>query len=376
MAAHSRSRPRWGGAWGVSAIGAVLLVAALAYGGRQLTAEALAPYPIAEAGVLIGLCGTILATGVWLRESEFTDNDLWRIAIWVSLGIILLVGLTAWQLLTQISGGVTLRDPLLTLVVTQTVGATAGLLVGLYHVQSLRNARAAERATAAAEEAHDVQDQLTFVHTLVRHHLRNGMHVIQSYVHLLEDHVDEEGAPHLETIDRRSQRLVGLVDEMQPLTAAIDPDSCLEPTNVVDLLEREAAHVAVTHPDCRIDISGVEDVAVRADSLLPAAIETLLRGVIERSAVEGPAVTVSVADDEECRITMAASGPALDGGIDQHLLASAQRDSVTDAAPSEGDADLQVAREVLDRYDGDLTVDRRTSGPRFVLTLPVVDTQS
>ena len=269
----------------------------------------------------------------------------------------------------------TLRDPLLTLVVTQTVGATTGLLVGLYHVQSLRNARAAECATAAAEEARAVQDQLTFVHTLVRHHLRNGMHVIQSYVHLLEDHVDDAGATHLETIDRRSQRLVGLVDEMQPLTAAIDPDSRLEPTNVVDLLEREVSHVAVTHPDCRVEISGSADVAVRADSLLPAAIETVLRGVIERSAVDGPAVSISVAADDECRITVAASGPALDGGIDQYLLASAHGGSVTDAVQSGDDADLQVAREVLDRYDGGLTVDRRTSRPRFVLTLPVADSE-
>ena len=48
---------------------------------------------------------------------------------------------------------------------------------------------------------------------------------------------------------------------------------------------------------------------------------------------------------------------------------------MTDAVQSGDDADLQVAREVLDRYDGGLTVDRRTSRPRFVLTLPVADSE-
>lgn len=373
MAAHSRSRPQWGGAWGVSAIGAALLVAALAYSSRQLTTEALSLYPIVEAGVLVTLCGTVFGTGYWLRDSEFTDRDLWRIAIWVSLGIILLVGLTTWQLLTQVSGGVTLRDPLLTLVVTQTVGATAGLLVGLYHVQSLRNARAAENAAAAAAEARVVQDQVTFVHTLIRHHLRNGMHVIQSYVQLLDDHVDQAGTTHLETIQRRSQRLVRLVDEMQPLASAIDPDSHREPTEIVSLLEREAKHFAVTHPDCRIEISGSEDVVVQADSLLPAAVETLLRGVIERSAVASPTVVISVTDDEQqCQVTIGASGPALDGGIDQHFLASAQ---ATEEAPPADEPDLHVARKVIERYDGDLSVDEQAPEPKVVLRLPVADTE-
>jgi len=368
MATHSRSRPRWGGARGVSAIGAALLVAALAYGSRQFATEALALSPVVEVGLVVALCGTVLGTGHWLQDSEFTDRDLWRVAIWVSLGIILLVGLTTWQLLTQVSGGVTLRDPLTTLVVTQTVGATAGLLVGLYHVQSLRNARAAENAAAAAAEAEAVQEQLAFLHALVRHHLRNGMHVIQSYVRLLDDHVDDSGTEHLETIERRSQRLVRLVDEMEPLATAIDPDSRYQSVDVCVLLEREASHFAVTHPDCRIDVSGPDGVTVRADSLLSAAIETLLRGAIERSAVNGPTVEVDITtNDGQCRIETTASGPALDGGIDQHFLASAHS---TDSV-SAGDTDLQVAREVVERYDGDLTVDDRASRPRFVLTLPI-----
>jgi len=368
MAAHSRSRPRWGGAWGVSAIGAALLVAALAYGSRQLATEALALFPVVEVGLVVALCGTVFGTGYWLRDSAFSDADLWRIAIWVSLGIILLVGLTTWQLLTQVSGGVTLRDPLLTLVVTQTVGATAGLLVGLYHVQSLRNARAAENAAAAAEEAQAVQEQLAFVHALVRHHLRNGMHVIQSYVRLLDDHVDDSGAEHLETVERRSQRLVRLVDEMAPLATAIDPDSRYRSVDVCTLLEREASHFGVTHPDCRIDVSGPDGATVCADSLLSAAIETLFRGAIERSAVSGPTVKVDVTTtDEQCRIETTASGPALDGGIGQPSFASVQS---TDGVAA-GDTDLQVAREVVERYDGDLTVDDRASRPRFVLSLPL-----
>lgn len=370
MAAHSRSRPRWGGARGVSAIGAALLVAALAYGGQQFATNTFSVYPVVEVSAVVGLCGTVLGTGYWLQDSDLTDGDLWRIAIWVSLGIILLVGLMGWQLLTQVSGGANLRDPLLTLVVTQTVGATAGLLVGLYHVQSLRNARAAENATAAAEEAQAVQEQLAFVHALVRHHLRNGMHVIQSYVRLLDDHVDEPGAEHLETIERRSQRLVRLVDEMAPLAAAIEPESRQQSLDVLDLLEREASHFTVTHPDSRIDVSGPDGVAVRADSLLAAAIETLLRGAIERSAVSGPTVAVDVAEtDGQCRIEMTASGPALDGGIDRHFLASA-RDEPAEETPV-GDTDLQIAREVVERYDGRLTVDEETGRPRFVLTLPV-----
>lgn len=365
MATHSRSLPQWGGAWGISAIGAMLLVAALAAGSRLLTAEALSLYPIAESIVVLGLCGTVLASGYRLRRSYLTDRELWRIAIWVSLGVILLIGLTTWQLLTQIRGGATLRDPLVTLVMTQTVGATVGLVVGTYHVQSLRNERRAENATAKATEARAAQDQLAFVHTLVRHHLRNGMHVIQSYARHLESHVDDEGATHLETIQRRSERLVALVDELRPLAEAIDADERLEPTALATLVEREAAHFEITRPESSIEIEADRDVSVRADSLLSAAVENLLRSAIERSAVREPTVTIRIDRVRECgRITITASGPVLDGGFDRHVL-DAARDSIDGS-----DVDVHVAREVLERYDGRLSVER-DGGPRFVVRLPV-----
>lgn len=365
MATHSRLQPRRGGAWGVSAIGATLVVGALAYGSRQLTTSPVSVYPTVETLLLVGLGGTVLGTGYWLERSDLTDGDLWRIAVWVSLGIILLVGLTMWQLLTQVRGGATVRDPLLTMVVTQTVGATAGLLVGIYHVQSLRNARAAESAVAAAQQAQAAQDQLTFVHTLVRHHLRNGMHVIQSYVRHLEPHVDGDGRPHLRTIEQRSRRLVRLVDEMRPLAAAIDPDEQLESTDVTALVEHEAAHFQVTHPETAIEFEPADSApTVQADSLLSAAIETLLRGAIERSGVRGPTVTVAVRDDtDRCRVSIEASGPVVDGGIDRRFR--------TDGATDDGwDADLNVARQVLERYDGALTVDTAAAGPRFLVDLP------
>lgn len=365
MATRSRTTPWGGGAWGVSAIGTVLVLTALAYGTERVGTSA-AMYPVVETAVLLGLGGTVLGTGRWLQRSDLAERDLWRIAVWVSLGIILLVSLTVWQLLTQVRGGGTLRNPMLTLIVTQTVGATAGLLVGIYHVRSLQNARAAENASAAAAEAQATQDQLAFIHTLIRHHMRNGMQVIQSYATRLEPHVDGEGATHLTTIQRRSERLVRIVEEMQPLTDALEPDGQLHPTGLTTIIERESEHVELTHSESSITVTEPDaEPYVRADSLLSAAVETLLRCAIEHSGTHGPAVEVTVERDvDTCRVTIAASGPIVDGGIEQRLVARAQTDE---------DAGLQIARRILDRYDGSLTVTNRTEGPEYTVELPLAD---
>ncbi|MEF8826017.1 MAG: HAMP domain-containing sensor histidine kinase [Halapricum sp.] len=365
MATRSRTTPWRGGAWSVSAIGTALVFAALAYGGRRLGTDT-SMYPVVETGVLLGLGGTVLCTGRWLRRSDLADRDLWRIAVWVSLGIILLVALTVWQLLTQVQGGATLRNPLLTLVVTQSVGATAGLLVGIYHVRSLRNARAAENATAAAEEALATQDQLEFVHMLVRHHMRNGMQVIQSYTNRLEPHVDGEGASHLATIQRRSERLVKIVEELQPVTDALEPDGRLRPTDLATVVEREAEHAALIHSESSIVATTPQtEPYVRADSLLPAAFETLFRHAVDHSGDRDPTVEATVeCDADVCRVTILASGPAVDGGIDRAFQTSVADDE---------DAGLHIARKVLDRYGGTLSVGRENGGPRYTVELPLAD---
>lgn len=362
MATHSRTTRR-GGAWGVSVLGIGLAAGAIAYGVAQADWSL---YPIVEILLLLGLAGTVAATGAWLARSDLPEHQCWRVASWVGIGIITMVGLALWLLLTQVRGGAQLSNPLLTLVVTETVGATMGLLVGVYNVRAVQNANVANKAAVAAGEARAEQGQLAFVHSLLRHHLFNGMQVIQSYTRRLSNHVDPEGQPHLDTIRRRSERLVTLVENMQPLARTLSEGDRLEPTDVTDTIDGEATLLAVTRPGVSVEVDTPEEpVLVQADSLLAAAFENLLRGAIERSAVADPTVNVTVeSDGDSCTVTVAASGPSLDGGIDRQFLLAGQTDGGADV-------DLFIVEELLERYDSTLENDSGPEGPTFIVTLPL-----
>jgi signal transduction histidine kinase len=369
MATHSRQRSRRGGAWGVSAIGSGLAVGALAYGLQSVQSTGIQLfYPAVEVLLLLALAGTVAVAGAWLHRSDLPAIECWRVASWVGLGVITLVGLTTWQLLTQVRGGATLHDPLLTLLVTQTVGATLGLLVGIYHVRAVENARAAEDAAAAASDARAAQSQLAFVHSLLRHHLFNGMQVIQSYTTRLAENVDDEGREDLETIQRRSERLVTLVENMQPLARTLTDSDRLHGLDVESTIRDEVEHVEIGPHGATVTVDGPErPVAVQADSLLPTVFENLLRSAIERSAVASPEVDITIRPTgDACEVVVAATGPAVEQGIDRRFLAAARPDTAHD-----DDIDLHLVRELLDRYDGSLTV--AESGPKFVVRLPLAD---
>jgi signal transduction histidine kinase len=363
MAVHQRWQRRRGGAWGITLIGVALGGATLAYGFRivQTNVQSLV-YPVIDFLTLLVLAGTVAYAGHRLATSDLGNDHLWQIAVWVGLGVIFMWLLSAWQLLMQLRHGVALVDPLIGFVVTQSVGAVAGLLVGVYHVHTVTNVR---HAQAQAAQAQTREDRLAFLHTLLRHHLFNGMQVIQSYTDRLHDHVDDAGRSHIETIQTRSDRLVTLVENMDVLVHSLSEQVSLEPVDLVATARQEATHLDRTNGSTSITVTGPESLSIQADRLLPAAIENLLRSTIEHSDARPLALTVAIGVDAEMA-TLSISAP--DHELGDHVPDPHERS--VDAVGDTDQLDVFIARELIDRYGGTLTIsddDHRTFEVQFPL---------
>jgi signal transduction histidine kinase len=357
-----------GGAWGVTFIGATLAVTAIGYAVRSVPTAGL--YPLFDAGVLFVLGGTVAAAGYWLGVSDVDGPEVQRIAIAVGLGVIGASALMGWQLLAQVRQGAGVREPLVVLALTGTVGAVCGLLVGFYHVRSVRHAREAEEARAAAREARASTEQLRFFTHLLRHHLCNGVQVIRSHAQFLTDHVDEDGETHVDTIRRRSDRLVDVVENMRVLTASSTGDLSLESVDLVASVEREVAAVGRTHQNVSLTASiPDETIEVTAGPLLGAVCETVLVNAIDRASIDHPTVAVAIeATESHGVVTITAPGPERDEDIGTLIERAELR-----RAAGEQQLDFYVTKRLVGEYGGEFTVDDDSEETRFDIAIPLAD---
>jgi two-component system OmpR family sensor kinase len=371
-----------GGAWGITLIGVTLGCAAVAYGVSIGRTSNSILYPALDFLLLLAMAGTVAGSGYWLGKSDVEGPELWQIATWVGLGVIVMGVLTAWQLLAQARQGVALQQPLVVVAFTQTVGAVAGLLVGVYHVRAVRKARVvrdaredARQARAEAESARDAEDQLRFLNHLLRHHLFNGIQVIRSNAEFLGEYVDDDGHSHVETIRRRSDRLVRLVENMRVLVQSLSEERTLGTVDLVDALEREIEVVKQTYGSDVFETEGVEgEVFVTADTLLPTVFENLLRSTVEHSANHVPEIEISLETTEETAVvTIQSRGSALADGIERHFAESAD---ITETA-SEESTDFYVSRRLVSNYGGDIDVTEPAEGTATIrVELPLADASS
>lgn len=286
----------------------------------------------------------VIYAGSWLFLSDVPDHAVGRIALASLAGLVGLIGVALW-----LGGGRTLVSggAVSTAVDVGTVGASAGLLVGLEGER--RRGREPGRQEARRAEA-----QFAFVNRLLRHHLLNGMAVIQGYAQLLAE-AEDEPAPELEVIRRRSDEVADLIRNLETLGRAAAgelPTQSVEPTPPLRAAietVREDASVAV-----ETDLD--HDEVIRAPSELTTVFESVLDAAVNGSG-EGPIqVTSRVNDEFVVRI---------EGGGDA-VVPSAERLPAT--AHDDGGLGLFLAETLVAGVDGRL---ERTDDGAVVVGLPL-----
>ncbi|MEA5406292.1 HAMP domain-containing sensor histidine kinase [Haloarculaceae archaeon H-GB2-1] len=360
---------------GVTLLGISLVGAALAYAVSVDTETGGLLYPLVDFLVLVSLASTVTYSGYYLGKSDVEPKQLWTVATSVGLGIIVMATLMGWQLLAQLRMGGVVQAPLVLLVVTQSVGAVIGLLVGIYHIETIRKERKLQEARTAAREAREENDQLEFLNHLLRHHMFNGVQVVRSYATILGDHVDESGQSHIETIQYRSDRLVAIVDNMRVLVQSLTDDHHLDPQSLATAIENEIEVLGQTYDQATFEVHGLDDQYVSADSLLPAVFENLLRNAIEHNTATDPHVTVRVeTTDETVAVHIIDNGDGPPDGIEEKFLQSAE---LRDPTAKEGTG-LYIANRLVTKYGGDIHLedDAGTDSARFVVELPLATAPS
>jgi signal transduction histidine kinase len=217
------------------------------------------------------------------------------------------------------------------------------------------------------------EQRLSVVNRVLRHNLRNELNVVLGRADWLRrnGHVDDDGLPHVDTIERVAERLVELSDHARHVDQTLDGLNH-EATPVAEVV---ADAVACVEPDLSrsldVTIQAGDDVAV--DSALGTALRHLL-AVVDTGCDGSVTVRVTVEPDGSV-VTVTVEAPAPIVPDNSRRAIDGQFEGALQHSPG---LRTWIVRWICESVDGSPSLhaadDRGTE--RITLAVPIVGTNA
>lgn len=303
-------------------------------------------------GVVLG--GSFIYVGVQLFQSSLLDENVWRVAQWGAVGLLLPVLL--YGLFFALLAEAAMTRPQLFLYNIAT-GGIAGVLFG--SVLELR------RQNSIANR----QNQRNAVlYRVLRHNLRTAMNVVGGHADRLERTADASVQPHTAVIRDQADEMVALS------TTARQGDRRLEnaspvPTDVTTSVDdaRTTDDQAASAPP--VETTVPERAVAYADANLDYVLAVLLRHA-RATAPDGAAPITLRVSTARWAVLLVVEVP--DDGALHDRLAILTRDTETPLQHLDG-VDLWVAKWLVDAYHGTLTTAARADATVVTVRLRRAD---
>lgn len=219
--------------------------------------------------------------------------------------------------------------------------------------------------------------QLELLNRVLRHDIRNDMHVILAWTEFLEPHVDSEGEEMLDRILSSAHHIVELTDIAKTIVEGIftDVDPQLEPIAIPSFLTRVVERRQETFEHATITVDGdLPDVAVPANEMLSAVFRNLINNAIQHNDSDEPTVVITGEErDGSVQVRVADNGPGIPSERRNEIF-----DSDVKGLDSEGTGmGLYLVDNLVEMYDGAIWIEKNDPrGSVFVVELPTFESHS
>lgn len=249
------------------------------------------------------------------------------------------------------------------------IGAVAGFTFGFIEARAIQREVEATAAAVRAERLEDEREVLTYLNDLLRHEVLNSAQIINGHASLI---LEETSGEHrhrssLETIDRESEALTDVIDDVR---AMLNASQTRDPTTSVDLsalVREEGRSFDERFDELEIETSIPDDVAVSANSGVKWIVINLLENAIEHNDSDTPRVALTVATTADAAtVEVADNGPGISEETQQTLFERKSRNH---------GLGLYLVKILTNRYGGRVELSETgPDGSRFTVTLPLADT--
>lgn len=338
-----------GGGWFIGGIGVML---AVVFSGYLLTHRTFLQGPMWLLLVGIFIVGvlsvSLLYGGYWLSKNDYSSHEEWQICLWVMVGLVGTVALVFWPIFYQGYIGNQFHDPIFILLSSAGIGLNAGLISGIYDIQSRRR----------LDRVQNARESLTFVNRLLRHDISNAVTVIHGRSELLNqrDSVDDAS---VETIQQQCESISDLIAEARMLSTVFSDDADLEPVNLRSVVKTQLSTTKKVYNDAEVDVDIPSDMTVQADSMLNAIVTNLVSNGIEHNDSSTPHVSVSVEKNGDyAHLKVEDNGPGIDSAQTQAIFEPTDQ--------GENGMGMYLVKTLTERYGGDVWIDESQLGGALV----------
>ena len=312
------------------------------------------------------------------REASAGVIGQWALPL-IIIGVVLIIGGVAWWLAGLASRRLRREASALA---AQAEAVAGGDLDARVEVSDDELTRVATSLNAMTEQLGDSDRRQRVFLADVAHELRTPVTAIDGFAQAMVDgaiRTDEGYREAAEIIHEESQRLSGLVADLQALTVAdLDAAPVREPTDLVALAREAAVRLEAAAAERGVLLRGpdaAQDPIVVATN--PAQVETILGNLVSnalRATPAGGTVRVTAtADDAEAVVAVSDTGVGIAAEHLPHIFDRMYRvDAARDRDSGGTGLGLAIVAGLSDALGGRMQVESAPGeGSRFALHLPL-----
>jgi PAS domain S-box-containing protein len=219
----------------------------------------------------------------------------------------------------------------------------------------------------------DQRDDLYLLSQLVRHDIRNDLHVIKGYVDLLDEYVVDDGEELLEPVEEQTEHAIELTTTARELgDTMLNDERELEPTALAGSLGGQVEAVRSAHEEAAVELRGpIPEVTVAADGMLDSVFRNLLKNAIQHNTADVPEVIISTEErNGTVRVRVADDGPGVPAERKEEIFGRGEKGTESGGTG----IGTYLVGTLVTRYGGDVWVeDNEPRGAVFVVELPIVE---
>lgn len=219
------------------------------------------------------------------------------------------------------------------------------------------------RLRSQSSTVNQQREQLDVLNRVLRHDIRNDVHVILAWARNLEGAVSADAQQSLEKIIRAGNHVIELTTSAHDIAEMIHGEGTpdLSPVSLERVLAEELEKRRQTHPEA--DISMLEpprpETHVLANEMLSSVFRNLVNNAVQHNDADEPEVAITVEEGTDVvRVNITDNGPGIPEAERDRLFDEGER-----GMDSEGTGmGLFLVRRLVESYGGEVWIEDRETG--------------
>lgn len=303
----------------------------------------------------------VVMSGIVIYRSELSESECLLVTKWCLSGALLMGTLVVWGSGSDLLSGTVTLGFLNELLVVSSVGAAAGVLIGLNRSQARQNRQ-------LVVETDHREETLIFLLRLLDHDIQNHLTAISGYADTIDpDAVDSRIDP-VAGIHDRTADIERLLETANAVLESETDTQEFERINLSASLREQITVLRTNHPRVTIETDIEAELYVEANQFLGEVFYNLLNNAAVHNTARTLTISVSAATvDDAVFVEIADDGSGIPERIRNEIFDPGVR-----AEASDGDGiGLYLVRKLIDSYGGRIGVRaRRSAGTRFRMSFP------